>query len=125
MQYDVSHFYIGSLIKVIIRPGTVIREEIGLSLDKADKEVLGNAAKVVITKDSTTIVGDGTTQEEVTKRVTQIKNQIEVCIVNLYCMFTVFCTLFVKCARPPYAAPVYSLSPIKLVRLAVSGLPFL
>ncbi|KAF7081914.1 hypothetical protein CFC21_085819 [Triticum aestivum] len=57
--------------------GTVIREEIGLSLDKADKEVLGNAAKVVITKDSTTIVGDGTTQEEVTKRVTQIKNQIE------------------------------------------------
>ena len=72
---------IGSLIKVIIRPGTVIREEIGLSLDKADKEVLGNAAKVVITKDSTTIVGDGTTQEEVTRRVTQIKNQIEVCIV--------------------------------------------
>ncbi|VAI41147.1 unnamed protein product [Triticum turgidum subsp. durum] len=65
------------VIKVIIRPGTVIREEIGLSLDKADKEVLGNAAKVVITKDSTTIVGDGTTQEEVTKRVTQIKNQIE------------------------------------------------
>nr|XP_051195978.1 ruBisCO large subunit-binding protein subunit beta, chloroplastic-like isoform X2 [Lolium perenne] len=57
--------------------GTVIREEIGLSLDKADAEVLGTAAKVVITKDSTTIVGDGTTQEEVTKRVTQIKNQIE------------------------------------------------
>ncbi|CAM0948323.1 unnamed protein product [Alopecurus aequalis] len=57
--------------------GTVIREEIGLSLDKADSEVLGTAAKVVITKDSTTIVGDGSTQEEVTKRVTQIKNQIE------------------------------------------------
>jgi chaperonin GroEL len=80
-KFDVSRCDIGSLIKVIIRPGTVIREEIGLSLDKADKEVLGNAAKVVITKDSTTIVGDGTTQEEVTKRVTQIKNQIEVCIV--------------------------------------------
>jgi chaperonin GroEL len=51
-----------------------------LSLDKADKEVLGTAAKVVVTKDSTTIVGDGTTQEEVNKRVTQIKNQIEVCV---------------------------------------------
>ena len=81
VQYDVSHCYIGSPINAIIRPGTVIREEIGLSLDKADKEVLGNAAKVVITKDSTTIVGDGTTQEEVTKRVTQIRNQIEVSIV--------------------------------------------
>jgi chaperonin GroEL len=67
--------------KVILHSGTVIREEIGLSLDKADAEVLGTAAKIVITKNSTTIVGDGTTQEEVTKRVAQIKNQIEVCIV--------------------------------------------
>uniref|UniRef100_A0A0E0FZU3 RuBisCO large subunit-binding protein subunit beta, chloroplastic n=1 Tax=Oryza nivara TaxID=4536 RepID=A0A0E0FZU3_ORYNI len=58
--------------------GTVIREEVGLSLDKADRDVLGTAAKVVVTKDSTTIVGDGTTQDEVNKRVTQIKNQIEV-----------------------------------------------
>jgi hypothetical protein len=52
---------------------------VGLSLDKADKSVLGTAAKVVLTKESTTIVGDGSTQEEVTKRVAQIKNLIEVC----------------------------------------------
>jgi chaperonin GroEL len=58
--------------------GTVIREEVGLTLDKAGSEVLGTAAKVVLTKDSTTIVGDGSTQEAVTKRVSQIKNQIEV-----------------------------------------------
>ncbi|RLN07072.1 ruBisCO large subunit-binding protein subunit beta, chloroplastic-like [Panicum miliaceum] len=57
--------------------GTVIRDEVGLSLEKADMEVLGTAAKIVVTKDSTTIVGDGTTQEEVNKRVMQIKNQIE------------------------------------------------
>lgn len=57
---------------------TVIREEVGLSLDKADKEVLGTAARVVLTKDTTTIVGDGSTQEEVTKRVSQIRNLIEV-----------------------------------------------
>uniref|UniRef100_A0A453MT11 RuBisCO large subunit-binding protein subunit beta, chloroplastic n=1 Tax=Aegilops tauschii subsp. strangulata TaxID=200361 RepID=A0A453MT11_AEGTS len=57
--------------------GTVIRDEFGVPLHKADKTVLGTAAKVVITKDSTTIIGDGTTQEEVIKRVTQIKNQIE------------------------------------------------
>lgn len=50
----------------------------GLTLDKADKEVLGHASKVVLTKDSTTIVGDGSTQEAVTKRVAQIKNLIEV-----------------------------------------------
>ncbi|GAU19072.1 hypothetical protein TSUD_99340 [Trifolium subterraneum] len=61
----------------ILTGGTVIREEVGLSLDKAGKEVLGNASKVVLTKDSTTIVGDGSTQEAVNKRVSQIKNQIE------------------------------------------------
>ncbi|XP_064997431.1 ruBisCO large subunit-binding protein subunit beta, chloroplastic-like [Musa acuminata AAA Group] len=61
----------------ILTGATVIRDEVGLSLDKAGKEVLGTAAKVVLTKDSTTIVGDGSTQEEVTKRVAQIKNLIE------------------------------------------------
>ena len=66
----------------ILCTGTVIRDEVGLSLEKADNEVLGTAAKIVVTKDSTTIVGDGTTQEEVNKRVMQIKNQIEVCILE-------------------------------------------
>ncbi|XP_057451422.1 ruBisCO large subunit-binding protein subunit beta, chloroplastic [Lotus japonicus] len=61
----------------ILTGGTVIREEVGLTLDKAGKEVLGEASKVVLTKDSTTIVGDGSTQEAVNKRVAQIKNQIE------------------------------------------------
>lgn len=50
----------------------------GLSLDKAGKEVLGTTAKVVLTKETTTIVGDGSTQEEVNKRVAQIRNLIEV-----------------------------------------------
>lgn len=49
-------------------------------MDKADKEVLGHAAKVVLTKDATTIVGDGSTQEAVNKRVAQIKNLIEVSV---------------------------------------------
>ncbi|VAI68865.1 unnamed protein product [Triticum turgidum subsp. durum] len=61
----------------ILTGGTVIRDEVGLTLDKADNTVLGTAAKVVLTKESTTIVGDGSTQEEVTKRVAQIKNLIE------------------------------------------------
>ncbi|KAF5184454.1 60 kDa chaperonin [Thalictrum thalictroides] len=56
---------------------TVIREEVGLTLDKAEKEVLGHAAKVVLSKETTTIVGDGSTQEAVNKRVSQIRNLIE------------------------------------------------
>ncbi|KAG2251533.1 hypothetical protein Bca52824_081669 [Brassica carinata] len=61
----------------ILTGATVIREEVGLSLDKAGKEVLGHAAKVVLTKETSTIVGDGSTQDAVQKRVTQIKNLIE------------------------------------------------
>ncbi|KAK8509515.1 hypothetical protein V6N12_001521 [Hibiscus sabdariffa] len=61
----------------ILTGGTVIRDEVGISLDKADKEVLGHASKVVLTKDTTTIVGDGSTQEAVNKKVAQIRNLIE------------------------------------------------
>ncbi|XVF74533.1 hypothetical protein PTKIN_Ptkin13bG0117800 [Pterospermum kingtungense] len=61
----------------ILTGGTVIRDEVGLSLDKAEKEVLGQAAKVVLTKETTTIIGDGSTQEAVNKRVAQIKNLVE------------------------------------------------
>lgn len=60
----------------------MIREEVGLSLDKAEKEVLGQAAKVVLTKETTTIIGDGSTQEAVNKRVAQIKNLVEVLPLN-------------------------------------------
>ena len=45
----------------------MIRDEVGLSLDKAEKEVLGRAAKVVLTKDTTTLASDGSTQELVNK----------------------------------------------------------
>lgn len=58
--------------------GTVIRDDMGLTLEKADKDVLGTATKVVITKDSTLIVTDGSTQEAVTKRVTQLQRLVEV-----------------------------------------------
>ncbi|XP_019198810.1 PREDICTED: ruBisCO large subunit-binding protein subunit beta, chloroplastic-like [Ipomoea nil] len=61
----------------VLTGGTVIREEVGLSLDKAGSEVLGHAAKVVLAKESTTIVGDGSTQEVVNKRVAQIRNLAE------------------------------------------------
>ncbi|KAE8036917.1 hypothetical protein FH972_009549 [Carpinus fangiana] len=55
----------------ILTGGTVIRDEVGLTLDKVGKEVLGHASKVVLTKDTTTIVGDGSTQEAVNKRAAE------------------------------------------------------
>lgn len=58
--------------------GTVIRDDMGLKLEKAGKEVLGTATKVVITKDSTLIVTDGSTREAVEKRVSQICGLVEV-----------------------------------------------
>ena len=58
--------------------GTVVRDEAGLALDKAGSEVLGTVTKVVLNKDSTTLVGDGSTQEAINKRVAQIKSLIEV-----------------------------------------------
>lgn len=61
----------------ILTGGTVIRDEVGLTLDKADNSVLGHAAKVVLGKDYTTIVGDGSSQAAVEKRVAQIRNLIE------------------------------------------------
>ncbi|XP_075656633.1 chaperonin 60 subunit beta 4, chloroplastic-like isoform X2 [Castanea sativa] len=61
----------------ILTGGTVIRDEMGLTLEKAGKEVLGSATKVLITKDSTLLVTDGSTCEAVEKRVSQIQGLVE------------------------------------------------
>nr|AKH05142.1 chaperonin-60 beta4 [Pelargonium x hortorum] len=61
----------------ILTKGTVIRDDMGLTLEKAGKEVLGNATKVVITKDSTLIITDGSTREAVETRVSQIERLVE------------------------------------------------
>jgi chaperonin GroEL len=58
--------------------GTVVREDMGYTLEEAGKEVLGFASKVVIKNDSTLIVTDGSTLHAVEKRVAQMKGQIEV-----------------------------------------------
>lgn len=56
--------------------GTVISEEKGMKLDKATVELCGRAEKVVITKDSTTIIG-GVSNEYLTERIKDIESQIE------------------------------------------------
>ncbi|GLT34549.1 hypothetical protein SLA2020_090580 [Shorea laevis] len=61
----------------ILTRGTVIRDDAGLTLERAGKEVLGTATKVVITKDSTLIVTDGSSRKAVEKRVSQIQRLVE------------------------------------------------
>ncbi|WRX29298.1 Chaperonin Cpn60/GroEL/TCP-1 family - like 10 [Theobroma cacao] len=67
----------------ILTGATVIRDDMGLTLYRAGKEVLGTATKVVITKDSTYVVSDGNTREAVQKRVSQIERLVEVHITFL------------------------------------------
>ena len=57
--------------------GTLIAEELGLKLDTIEIDKLGQARKVVITKDSTTIVDGEGESETIQGRISQIRNQIE------------------------------------------------
>ena len=61
----------------ILTGGTVISEEVGLKLDQADLSLLGQARKVVITKDETTIVDGAGNAEQIQGRVNQIRAEIE------------------------------------------------
>ncbi len=61
----------------ILSGGTVISEEVGLSLEKATLEDLGGAKRVQITKENTTIIdGEGKTKD-IEGRVKQIRQQVE------------------------------------------------
>ncbi|MCE1617834.1 chaperonin GroEL, partial [Enterobacter hormaechei] len=61
----------------VLTNGNVISEEIGLELEKATLEDLGQAKRIVINKDTTTII-DGVGEEDAIKgRVSQINQQIK------------------------------------------------
>ncbi len=60
----------------ILTGAKVVSEEIGLKLDKVEMEVLGQARKVVATKDSTTIVDGKGEIKEIKNRVEKIRNEI-------------------------------------------------
>ena len=61
----------------ILTGGTVISEEVGLSLEGATLEHLGNAKRVVINKENTTIIDGAGVQADIEARVLQIRKQIE------------------------------------------------
>jgi chaperonin GroEL len=57
--------------------GQVISEEVGLKLENVDLDLLGRARKVVIAKDTTTIVEGAGSEADVQGRIAQIKGEIE------------------------------------------------
>lgn len=61
----------------ILTAGTVISEEIGMELEKATLKDLGQAKRVVINKDNTTIIDGVGDEAQIKGRVAQIRQQIE------------------------------------------------
>ena len=61
----------------ILTGGTVISEEVGLDLESASLEHLGNAKRITMDKDNTTIVDGAGDAEAIQGRVSEIRVQIE------------------------------------------------
>lgn len=61
----------------ILTGGTVITEDMGRKLDSVELEDLGTARQVRITKDETTIIDGAGNKDVITKRVNQIRAQVE------------------------------------------------
>ncbi len=61
----------------VLTGGTVISEEVGLSLEKASLSTLGSAKKVIVTKDDTTIIDGAGKKADIEGRIKQIRKQIE------------------------------------------------
>src|SRR5213593_459128 len=61
----------------ILTGGEVITEEMGLKLENTQVSQLGHARRVVIAKDTTTIIDGAGDQEGIKGRINQIKNEIE------------------------------------------------
>jgi chaperonin GroEL len=61
----------------VLTGGQVISEDVGLKLENATLDLLGQAKKVIVTKDETTIVEGAGSEDEIQGRIKQIKNEIE------------------------------------------------
>ena len=56
---------------------TVVSEELGMQIHEVGLEVLGEAKRITISKDETTIVGGGGSEADIQERIIQIRHQIE------------------------------------------------
>jgi chaperonin GroEL len=61
----------------VLTGGQVVSEEVGLKLENVTLDLLGTAKRIVITKDNTTIVDGGGTEDDIAGRINQIKAEID------------------------------------------------
>jgi chaperonin GroEL len=61
----------------ILTSGSVVSEELAMNLEKTTLEDLGQAKRVVITKDTTTIIGGIGKKSDIKNRISQIKQEIQ------------------------------------------------
>ncbi|MEE4022380.1 chaperonin GroEL [Gordonia sp. PKS22-38] len=61
----------------VVTGGTVISSDIGLSLSEAGLDLLGTVRRVVVTKDTTTLVEGAGTSDDIAKRAEQLRREIE------------------------------------------------
>ncbi|WP_223421672.1 chaperonin GroEL [Tateyamaria pelophila] len=61
----------------VLTGGQVISEELGIKLESVTLDMLGDAKKITITKDTTTVIDGGGDKAAIASRVTQIRAQIE------------------------------------------------
>ena len=62
----------------VLTGGTVITQDAGLSLDNIQLNLLGQARRIIVTKDTTTLVADGQTIQQITIRCEQLRKQINI-----------------------------------------------
>jgi len=62
---------------VVLTGGEVITEDLGIKLESIELSQLGQAKKVIIGKETTTIIEGGGKKKDITARCDQIRNQIE------------------------------------------------
>jgi len=61
----------------VITGGKVITEDLGIKLENATLDMLGSVRKIIATKDNTTIVDGKGDKQEIEKRISQIRKEIE------------------------------------------------
>ncbi len=61
----------------VLTGGTVISEELGLTLDKVGLEQLGRAQRIIVTRDDTTLIGGQGDREKIDARTGQLRTQID------------------------------------------------
>jgi chaperonin GroEL len=62
----------------VLTGGTLITQDAGLNLENIQLNLLGQARRIIVSKDNTTIVGDGLEIENITARCEQLRKQVNI-----------------------------------------------